>query len=807
MTVIPQHDMRNEIIEGVVDGLMGNVVRGWAWLPDMTEVPAVIHIHADGALVATGTADILRYDLLQAGKREGRCAFALVLDPLPESGATLEISASGGGASRALDGSPVTVSSTPATQSVPALTQIFPISLAGPKLLGSLDQCGPDRIRGWLRWSDASDAPPTLSLREGADEWLRLEANQWRPDLAELHQGDGCCGFDQPLPAGLSDGRTHALMLCLADEDFSPLTGIFGALASATSVVSKRSIGCRQPPPITREADVTTITLSVIVNFYNMPREAARTLTSLTRTYQLGADDFDYEVLCVDNGSNPPLDAAWVESFGPEFRLIRPGSQNASPCAAMNEAAVQARGKYVAMMIDGAHVLTPGIFRHARQAWQQDAQAVVAVRHWFVGGDQRWLAVAGYQRAQEDRLFERIRWPQNGYELFRIGSPIGENPEPWFDGLSESNCLMMPVTLYDSIGGFDKAFSQPGGGFANLDLWYRASEASKGPLVSLVGEATFHQFHDGTTTNVDDAEKDRRVRSYANAYRTLRGQDFAGVHRSRLSFTGKMPSEHATGIRQRPLLPMRLGVSDGVRPGHMATQFDEGAQTYLQSVYAECGLQAQTRWLGHPVGVAPADLISIHEIIHQLHPDAVITIGAATGLGLFIENSLLATGNLDVRVLQVASCSTPPKALSGKVTALTGEPTDPRTLATAFQWVGSSVKVLVLYATGPHTGFSVESLEAWGSMVSYRSWLICTGTLFGQPWLGYSIHEHLQTIREFTRANPSFVIDRQQTSQLISTCPSGYLRRVGGQVTAATYDDLLDETPTPRPSKHPETFR
>jgi hypothetical protein len=108
-----------------------------------------------------------------------------------------------------------------------------------------------------------------------------------------------------------------------------------------------------------------------------------------------------------------------------------------------------------------------------------------------------------------------------------------------------------------------------------------------------------------------------------------------------------------------------------------------------------------------------------------------------------------------------------------------------------------------LYATGPDTGFSVKSLEAWGSMVSYRSWMICLGTLFGQPWLGYSIHEHLQTIREFTRANQHFAIDRHQTSQLISTCPSGYLRRVGGQVTAANYDQSLDTMP----SQHAEILR
>src|SRR2546423_206527 len=81
--------------------------------------------------------------------------------------------------------------------------------------------------------------------------------------------------------------------------------------------------------------------LSIIVNFYNMRREAARTLTSLTRSYQRHVQDLPYEVLCIDNGSDPPLERAWVESFGPQFRLIRPENPQPSPCSVINTAARQ----------------------------------------------------------------------------------------------------------------------------------------------------------------------------------------------------------------------------------------------------------------------------------------------------------------------------------------------------------------------------------------------------------------------------------------------------------------------------------
>ncbi len=791
MTNSPDNRSPPPLLEGVVDGISDRTVHGWARLVEDGSDHAAIEVDDGDVLLGHGAANLFRADLAAAGKGDGHCAFAIVLDRLPSPGTELRVIARCAERVQELVGSPLKTSLT-GTRAA----DILPLPIGNGPLQGSLDQCGPRRIRGWLRWLDGNARPPMLSLREGERELLRFPANQWRADIAELQHGDGSCGFDLAVPESLCDGELHQLELRLADAG-SALPGTPFAVRISPAEHSPQAAS-RSPAKLRRLPAAEPVTLSVIVNFYNMRREAERTLTSLRSDYQRGADDLSYEVLCIDNGSQPPLEPAWIASFGPQFRLIRPSRHAASPCAALNEAALQARGSYVAVMIDGAHVLTPGVFEQARAAWQQDPDAVVALRHWFIGGDQRWLATIGYTREQEDRLFERIRWPADGYELFRIGAPIGENPEPWFDGLSESNCLMLPTALYDDIGGFDEAFDQAGGGFANLDLWRRTSLAARGPLVALIGEASFHQFHDGTTTNVDDSEKDVRVRAYASAYRALRGEDYAGVHRCNLHFRGRMASEFASGVRQRTLMPMRLGITSEVRPGQMALHFDEGAQTYLQSVYAECGLQRDVRWLGMPAGVAPADLLSLQEIIFQLRPDAVIAVGAEAGLVAFVDTCLQAAGLADARILHAGP--TKATAAPARVTVLPGAAADPLLLATARHWLGSAESVLVLHATGPIGSFSVETLRAWGGLVSYRSWLVCLGTLFGQPWLGYSIHEHLQTIREFTHSHRSFVIDRSWNRQLISTCPSGYLRKVGDGCTAATYDDSLDRLEPARPA-------
>ena len=50
-------------------------------------------------------------------------------------------------------------------------------------------------------------------------------------------------------------------------------------------------------PPLAPPAPADAVDLSVVVVFYNMRREADRTLHSLSRAYQQGIDDLDYEVI------------------------------------------------------------------------------------------------------------------------------------------------------------------------------------------------------------------------------------------------------------------------------------------------------------------------------------------------------------------------------------------------------------------------------------------------------------------------------------------------------------------------------
>jgi len=63
--------------------------------------------------------------------------------------------------------------------------------------------------------------------------------------------------------------------------------------------------------------------ISVVVVLYNIPREAPRTLYSLSAAYQQHIAAEEYEVIVVDNGSTPPFDPAVLDKLRGNFRLIR----------------------------------------------------------------------------------------------------------------------------------------------------------------------------------------------------------------------------------------------------------------------------------------------------------------------------------------------------------------------------------------------------------------------------------------------------------------------------------------------------
>lgn len=270
------------------------------------------------------------------------------------------------------------------------------------------------------------------------------------------------------------------------------------------------------------------IKLSVIVVAYNMTREVPRTLQSLTKDYQLDSEELEYEVLVIDNGSSDALDGEAVRAFGPHFHYHYLSDPPPSPAFAMNYGTQQSTGDILCFIIDGAHLLTPGVFKFALASFRAFDQPIVATRYFFLGpGDQNDSILEGYDKTREDAMLEKINWPSDGYRLYEIGSPLqGNVPKvTWFNKMLESNCLFMHRSIFAEIGGADERFDIPGGGFLNIDIYRQACELAGTQPVLLIGEGSFHQLHGGTTTNVTPEQRDARVAGYQEQYRRLRGED------------------------------------------------------------------------------------------------------------------------------------------------------------------------------------------------------------------------------------------------------------------------------------------
>jgi cephalosporin hydroxylase len=537
--------------------------------------------------------------------------------------------------------------------------------------------------------------------------------------------------------------------------------------------------------PLVRPAGFLGPELSVVTVVHNMHREASRSLRSLARSHQQGVDDRRYEVIVVENGSDPDqrLGADLVGSFGREFRYIDLGDEAApSPVAAMNRGLAESRGTALALMVDGAHVLTPRVLHYGLAGLEAYKPAVVATQAWYVGpGQQGDVMRAGYDRLVEDDLFERIGWPRDGYRLFEIGHFAGDRD--WFDGVWESNCLFAPRTLLEQVGGFDEAFGMPGGGYTNLDLYERLASTPGVRVVTILGEGSFHQLHGGTTTNQPDPlERRRRVRSYANHFAELRGRPFMGPEKP-IHFVGGFHSELAKRSRARRMtasafpVDVRLEGTDGPAPEAPVPLADDLRDTFTAAYHRTLAWR-ETRWLGRRVSSAPTDLLTYQEILTEVRPDWVIETGAGGGGRAYFLASvceLLGHGE----VISIAERQPEKPLLHQRVRYLVAAPHTPEARDKVVAIVGDRPHALVILGSRTRRERTRREFELFAPLVPVGSYVIVEHTVLnGFPVdasFGPGPHEAL---RRLLNLHGDFLADTARERHALTFNQGGFLRRI-----------------------------
>ena len=261
--------------------------------------------------------------------------------------------------------------------------------------------------------------------------------------------------------------------------------------------------------------------LSIIVATYEMQREAPRTIRTLLPPLQQDVEDFDYEIIIVDNGSpNGPPDFSGVDFAGVEHRVraIAPDIASPSPAAAINAAIDDAvQSDFVMICIDGARMVSKCAVARSLAILRRLPDAVTFLQSRHLGHNVQMAAVEnGYCQSEEDQLLSTVAWERDADHLFDISVLAGchDRSQPLLQ--NESNAITMARSTWEELGGFNAEFQSAGGGLVNLELFNRIVSRSAGPAILIAGEATFHQFHGGAATSArhyfaENKEEYRRI--------------------------------------------------------------------------------------------------------------------------------------------------------------------------------------------------------------------------------------------------------------------------------------------------------
>ena len=278
-----------------------------------------------------------------------------------------------------------------------------------------------------------------------------------------------------------------------------------------------------------------------------------------------------------------------------------------SPANALNRGLELARGRAVAVMIDGAHVLTPGVLHFGMLGLSTYAPAVVSTQQWYVGpGEQNEAVSKGYDEGlRGPALRARSSGPSTATSSSTSGtSSVAATGSTGSGRATASSCRARCSTRSER---WTTTSTLPGGGFANLDFFERMTTSPRIKLVTILGEGSFHQVHGGTTTNAPEStERQDLLESYGDQYAEIRGRVFKSPAKV-VHYVGALPDSARRTKARRMGAPVyfKLAHVEGTdgRPADPIPVPDELRTSFIDAFWRSKEWQ-QTPWLGRWTGQA-----------------------------------------------------------------------------------------------------------------------------------------------------------------------------------------------------------
>lgn len=263
----------------------------------------------------------------------------------------------------------------------------------------------------------------------------------------------------------------------------------------------------------------------LVVGAYNMNQQVKRTLHSLSPNYQSTTDQV-VTVCLIDNASDDHFQDFQSQLLAPwYFECIRNNAKDIPIHHAINSRINKSQEGIIGILIDGARLCSKHIIEQAATLIAENPMRIVSIPNYQLGPCMQMRNNEAQSDDFNENLLNSINWPESTTkELINISylEPHAGIKPPLF----ETNCLFISRYMWEKVGGFDVRFKRLDGGFASADLFSRLVKIETSKLYILRDEGTFHQYHQGSTTNEADRTA-RAIKEMTREYIKVRGKPFS----------------------------------------------------------------------------------------------------------------------------------------------------------------------------------------------------------------------------------------------------------------------------------------
>ena len=193
------------------------------------------------------------------------------------------------------------------------------------------------------------------------------------------------------------------------------------------------------------------------------------------------------------------------------------------------------------------------------------------------------------------------------------------------------------------------------------------------------------------------------------------------------------------------------------------------------------------KWMGLPFIQMPQDIVAIQEVIWEEKPDFVIETGVARGGGVVFYASLLeAMGHgkvigIDIDIREHNRLAIEAHPMFKRIILLEGSSTN-EVIVESVKGLCEDKKVVVILDSLHTHAHVLQELARYSRIASYIIVLdtiiefMPEGSFPDRPWgKGNNPYTAVQT---FLKNNDEFEVDERYEKLMISTAPSGYLKRI-----------------------------